>query len=105
MASSKTKEKDKKMQDKYQAVLSRLLREEDNKYCIDCDAKGRKSFHSLSCHYLYSFLAYCHRKNRSMLAWAGHQNIFHTPIEVVKHGVNGYIWLPDRRPASVQTYC
>nr|XP_054771838.1 stromal membrane-associated protein 1-like [Lytechinus pictus] len=33
-------EKDKKSQEKYQAVLARLLREEDNKYCVDCDAKG-----------------------------------------------------------------
>ncbi|XP_071481613.1 stromal membrane-associated protein 1-like isoform X1 [Diadema antillarum] len=33
-------EKDKKHQEKYQAILSRLLREEDNKYCVDCDAKG-----------------------------------------------------------------
>lgn len=34
------KEKQLKMQEKYQAVLSQLLREEDNKYCADCDAKG-----------------------------------------------------------------
>ncbi|XP_072046003.1 uncharacterized protein [Amphiura filiformis] len=40
MSSIKQKEKDKKMQEKYQSVLARLLREEDNKYCIDCDAKG-----------------------------------------------------------------
>ena len=40
MSSIKQKEKEKKMQEKYQSVLARLLREEDNKYCIDCDAKG-----------------------------------------------------------------
>ncbi len=34
------KEKQQKSQEKYQAVLSSLLREEDNKYCVDCDAKG-----------------------------------------------------------------
>ncbi|XP_003737279.1 stromal membrane-associated protein 1 [Galendromus occidentalis] len=31
---------DKQLQDKMQALLSHLLREEENKYCADCDAKG-----------------------------------------------------------------
>ncbi|KAG0429553.1 hypothetical protein HPB47_023530 [Ixodes persulcatus] len=30
----------KQIQDKCQAILGQLLREEDNKYCVDCDAKG-----------------------------------------------------------------
>lgn len=34
------KEKAQKFQEKYQAILSALLKEEDNKYCADCDAKG-----------------------------------------------------------------
>ena len=34
------KEKSQKAQEKYQAVLSALLREDDNKYCVDCDSKG-----------------------------------------------------------------
>jgi stromal membrane-associated protein len=34
------KERSQKFQDKYQAVLSALLKEDDNKYCADCDAKG-----------------------------------------------------------------
>lgn len=34
---------DKQLQDKMQALLSHLLREEDNKYCADCDAKGKLS--------------------------------------------------------------
>lgn len=29
-----------KMQEKYQAILSQMLKEEDNKYCVDCDAKS-----------------------------------------------------------------
>ena len=29
-----------KLQEKFQAILSAMLREEDNKYCVDCDAKG-----------------------------------------------------------------
>ncbi|XP_076332553.1 stromal membrane-associated protein 1-like isoform X1 [Tachypleus tridentatus] len=31
---------EKQMQDKCQTILCQLLREEDNKYCVDCDAKG-----------------------------------------------------------------
>lgn len=34
------KERSQKFQEKYQAVLSGLLKEDDNKYCADCDAKG-----------------------------------------------------------------
>jgi len=34
------KERSPKFQEKYQAVLSALLKEDDNKYCADCDAKG-----------------------------------------------------------------
>ena len=34
------KEKQQKLQEKFQAILSLLLREEENKYCVDCDAKG-----------------------------------------------------------------
>lgn len=33
-------EKQKLIQDKCQVILGNLLREEDNKYCVDCDAKG-----------------------------------------------------------------
>lgn len=34
------KEKNQKVQEKYQAILQQMLREEDNKYCVDCDAKA-----------------------------------------------------------------
>lgn len=34
------KERSAKFQEKYQAVLSGMLKEDDNKYCADCDAKG-----------------------------------------------------------------
>lgn len=34
------KEKSQRFQEKYQAVLSGLLKEDENKYCADCDAKG-----------------------------------------------------------------
>ncbi len=32
-----------KMQEKYQLILSQMLKEEDNKYCVDCDTKSKKS--------------------------------------------------------------
>jgi hypothetical protein len=32
-----------KMQEKYQVILSQMLKEEDNKYCVDCDAKSKET--------------------------------------------------------------
>ncbi|XP_060072300.1 stromal membrane-associated protein 1-like isoform X2 [Ylistrum balloti] len=40
MSSRAEKERLKAQQEKFQAVLSGLLKDEDNKYCVDCDAKG-----------------------------------------------------------------
>ena len=37
-----------KMQEKHQLILAQLLREEDNKSCVDCDAKSRKQNIELS---------------------------------------------------------
>ncbi|XP_033230003.1 stromal membrane-associated protein 1-like [Belonocnema kinseyi] len=34
------KERTKQIQDKCQNLLNQMLRDEDNKYCVDCDAKG-----------------------------------------------------------------
>jgi len=34
------KERERQVQEKVQALLSGMLREEDNKYCVDCDSKG-----------------------------------------------------------------
>ena len=31
-----------KMQEKYQTILSQMLKDEDNKYCVDCDAKSKE---------------------------------------------------------------
>ena len=30
-----------KMQERYQIILSQMLKEEDNKYCVDCDTKSK----------------------------------------------------------------
>lgn len=40
MTTQADREKNQKLQEKYQAVLNGMLREEDNKYCVDCDSKG-----------------------------------------------------------------
>ena len=34
-------EKNKLVQEKCQQILAELLRDDDNKYCVDCDAKGK----------------------------------------------------------------
>merc|ERR1712168_79416 len=34
------RDKNKSIQDKHQLIISQLLQDEDNKYCVDCDAKG-----------------------------------------------------------------
>jgi stromal membrane-associated protein len=40
MTSRLEKERIKQIQDKCQDLLTQMLRDEDNKYCVDCDAKG-----------------------------------------------------------------
>ncbi|XP_017778093.1 PREDICTED: stromal membrane-associated protein 1 [Nicrophorus vespilloides] len=40
MTTKAEKEKAKQLQEKCQSVLNALLRDEDNKYCVDCDSKG-----------------------------------------------------------------
>ena len=40
MSTRTERDRQKNAQERYQAILSQLLKEEDNKYCVDCDAKG-----------------------------------------------------------------
>ncbi len=37
---SAVKDKQQRLQEKYQVILMSMLREEENKYCADCDSKG-----------------------------------------------------------------
>jgi len=41
MSSSNAGQRTKLIQEKCQTLLTQMLRDEDNKYCVDCDAKGR----------------------------------------------------------------
>ena len=38
---AREKEKSQKLHEKHQTILADMLREEDNKYCADCLAKGK----------------------------------------------------------------
>lgn len=40
MSSKSEKDRAKQIQDKCQSLLTTMLRDEDNKYCVDCDSKG-----------------------------------------------------------------
>ena len=40
MSTRAEKERLKHLQEKFQATLANLLKDDDNKYCVDCDAKG-----------------------------------------------------------------
>ncbi len=43
MSSKAEKERTKQIQDKCQRLLDEMLKDDDNKYCVDCDAKGNVS--------------------------------------------------------------
>ena len=40
MSTRHDRDKNKSLQERHQMILSQLLKDEDNKYCVDCDAKG-----------------------------------------------------------------
>lgn len=46
MTTRSEREKAQKQNEQHQAILSKLLREDDNKYCADCQAKGKRNTHA-----------------------------------------------------------
>ena len=60
MSLSLEKEKSKLIQEKCQTILTDLLKDDDNKYCVDCDAKSKFSQIGLIflLFYLYNTLNY-----------------------------------------------
>ncbi|VVC40704.1 Hypothetical protein CINCED_3A024373 [Cinara cedri] len=40
MSSKAEKDKQKQIQDRCQSLLNKMLKDDDNKYCVDCDSKG-----------------------------------------------------------------
>ncbi|CAG00369.1 unnamed protein product, partial [Tetraodon nigroviridis] len=48
MTTRSEREKAQKLNEQHQAILSKLLREDDNKYCADCQAKGSVAIGHLS---------------------------------------------------------
>ena len=40
--SKNDKEREKIVQDRLQILLTKMLQDEDNKYCVDCDSKGNQ---------------------------------------------------------------
>ena len=53
MSTKAEKERQKQIQDKCQTLLTQMLRDEDNKYCVDCDAKGMYSCSSWLGRFIY----------------------------------------------------
>lgn len=49
------RQQNKDVHEKHQAILSRLLKDDDNKYCVDCDAKGESKPATYLLHNTYMY--------------------------------------------------
>lgn len=57
MTTRSEREKAQKLNEQHQAILSKMLREEDNKYCADCEAKGATFTLSKNSHFYSEYTA------------------------------------------------
>lgn len=64
-SSRKESERTKFIQEKCQSLLTLMLRDEDNKYCVDCDAKGKWPFIHL-CTYSFVISSMCVTSSNQM---------------------------------------
>ena len=48
MATRTERDKGRVLQERHQSILTGLLKDEDNKYCVDCDAKGKQDPETIS---------------------------------------------------------
>lgn len=55
MTSKSEKDRAKQIQDRCQNILLQMLKDEDNKYCVDCDAKGMNDFDFVIFYYFQFF--------------------------------------------------
>lgn len=72
MSVKSEKDKQKVTQEKYQAILCELLKQEDNKYCVDCDAKGEWTvlpFLAVDFRYMMSTYGDMVSIKRSLMVW------------------------------------
>jgi len=57
MSSKAEKDRQKQIQDRCLSLLNQMLKDDDNKYCVDCDSKGKylmstKRYSVAKCHRL-----------------------------------------------------
>lgn len=58
MSSKAEKDRQKQIQDRCQNMLTQMLRDDDNKYCVDCDAKGLFIFLYMYARFFRNFLKF-----------------------------------------------
>ena len=59
MTTRSEREKALKLNEQHQVILSKMLREEENKYCCDCEAKGNMMGCSFTCDIVHVMSSVC----------------------------------------------
>ncbi|MGH0165452.1 UNVERIFIED_CONTAM: hypothetical protein FKN15_049449 [Acipenser sinensis] len=87
MTTRSEREKALKLNEQHQAILSKMLREEDNKYCADCEAKGLSNTFELKV--ILADTVNLHSVNYSSVAQGVVKCL--TAFEVNFNNVTGYV--------------